>query len=277
MKSSERFDEEWQLPSVEEIKSSRAYQEETQESVSNASLCSIQRVLIVFTIFAFLLGFFSMTLVIKGVEHSSAETAPVSESDDMSTTPESRLRDILKLKDENIFLDSPDSYQLRAMQRMRNSDKVYVTYSDVRLKQVYGLLSLYFAANDCGWSNAPSWHSAYDECTWDGITCNSAHLVEEIDLSGFGLDGVVPIELVLVESVRVLRLDDNPDLTGKIPSFFGRMNLDILSLTGCGYVGEMPDELCQSKIENAPMVLKVDCWDRIACDEFCCENCSDMY
>ena len=78
------------------------------------------------------------------------------------------------------------------------------------------------------WSKAPAWQLDNNECDWEGITCNALDQVIEIDLTNFGLDGVIPSELVLVETVQVIHLDDNPALTGQIPRFLGRMNLRTL-------------------------------------------------
>jgi len=97
-----------------------------------------------------------------------------------------------------------------------------------------------------------------DECNRSGITCNTAKLVVEIDLSAIGLDGVIPVELILVESICSIKLDNNPGLSGKIPSFLGRMEMNVLTLTGCGYVGEMPDKICQSKLKRTLSILEVD-------------------
>ena len=110
---------------------------------------------------------------------------------------------------------------------MKESEDVYTSYSDARLKQVFGLLSLYYATKDSSiaWSKAPAWQLDFDECNWEGVVCNESDEVVEIDLANFGLDGVIPPEVVLVESAQVMRLDDNPGLTGNIPGFLGRMNL----------------------------------------------------
>lgn len=64
-----------------------------------------------------------------------------------------------------------------------------------------------------------------------------------------------------------------------IPNSFCRGNsidrcTDELTLTGCGYIGEMPQVVCQLKIHNSAMVLEVDCLERISCDLVCCEVCS---
>uniref|UniRef100_A0A7S3L5T5 Leucine-rich repeat-containing N-terminal plant-type domain-containing protein n=1 Tax=Amphora coffeiformis TaxID=265554 RepID=A0A7S3L5T5_9STRA len=280
MKCSESLDEESphdQVPSAEEIKSTSVSQE-NQRLSSRAALFARNIPFVLFAVLfvGFLLGFISMTLAIgEEEEHSTAASPHAVESQPNKSIPlERRLQKILVGNGENLFLENLYSYQTLAIERIKQEHQVYAAYSDTRLKQVYGLLSFYFATSDTDWPSAPLWQSMNDECSWEGITCNTAHLVVDIDLSGFGLNGAIPLELILVESVRSIRLDDNPGLSGNIPSFLGRMKLDTLTLTGCGYVGEMPYEICQSKFDRILSILEVDCWDKIACDEICCENCA---
>lgn len=291
-----------QLPSVEEIKVSQGPSTSNEDRPCVSWLCSTTCVFASVLLVGFLLGFIGMTVFIE-TEDPLSQSAPGNGPNNNDTTDEpqtslqSRLEAVLGVKaTEEIFIGT--SYQALAIQQMEQEEDIYLTYSNERLKQVYGLLCLYYATNDNGnaWSRAPSWGVDYNECQWEGIRCSSLDHVVEIDLAYFGLDGVVPSEITLVESVLVLRLDDNPGLTGTIPAFFGQMNLCKyptqrlvcgkahmtlvswlmnyffavqLSVTGCGYVGEMPAEVCALKESNPNALLAVEC-ALIQCDGFCC-------
>jgi hypothetical protein len=239
--------------------------------------------------------------------HPSGTTTPTPNSNN-NMSMEDRLRAILEQPDRDpLFAEG--SYQNKALSQLQNP--FYASYDDQRLAQVYALLSLYYAThdNDEAWSAAPFWAHFEYECQWEGITCDSMGRVAGMDLSNFGLNGVVPAEVALLaSSLARIHLDHNPGLTGLIPSFFGRMtslgksllvregeclvnsnNVVLivththtfrsllvveLTLTGCGYVGNMPAEICQLKLDDAAVVIEADCLAQIACNAFCCERCT---
>lgn len=220
-----------QLPSVEEVKV------DTPRTRTRSRAVIVTTAILVMV--ALLLGLLLVVLMptSKASPSSSETSGPAAttgiENERADIFPPrsvgSRLRAILAQEGEISLLDDPKNYRFKAFERLARQENTYAMYSDSRLKQVYGLLALYYATNDNGkgWSTAIYWERDYDECRWEGIVCSDVYdepLVVEIDLTDFGLNGAVPNELTLVESVQRIRLDHNPGLQGDIPAMFGRMN-----------------------------------------------------
>lgn len=224
-----------QLPNVEEVKAGLPGNQQNKISVNELKSWILHRPTAAWFLASVLLagfvsGFIGMVILLKSEEESSpssssAEVHPSS----ATTTPthmsvEDRLRaTILAQPSGSPFVEG--SYQQKALSKLQSQETFYASYSDLRLAQVYGMLSLYYSTNDSdeAWSTAPFWaHSEY-ECQWEGISCDPMGHVTAMDLSDLALNGVVPAELALVASVEIIHLDDNPGLTGLIPAFFGRM------------------------------------------------------
>lgn len=244
-----------QLPSIEEAKVSAASNTEKGDPSSYNNYRRRAAVLLaIVTLVASLL----LLLLAKGHSDSSLTTSPPEMArnsyNEQPSSFESRLQNIIldhtggnkeEEPDESSlsFLHEPPGYQYMAFQRLVGQKHIYTMYSESRLKQVYGLLALYYATNiddkddndsangvrgsssGSSWPNAVYWELGHDECQWEGILCDSENNnVMEIDLTNFGLNGVIPSELALVESVKRIRLDNNPGLQGEVPATFGRMN-----------------------------------------------------
>lgn len=303
-----------QLPNVEEVKAGLPDNQQNKNSVNELKSWIRHRPTAAWFLASVLLagfvsGFIGVVILLKSEEESSpssssAEAHPSS----ATTTPthmsvEDRLRAILAQPGGSPFVEG--SYQQKALSQLQSRETFYASYSDQRLAQVYGLLSLYYSTNDSdeAWSTAPFWvHSEY-ECQWEGISCDPMGHVTAMDLSDLALNGVVPAELALVASAEIIHLDDNPGLTGLIPAFFGRMaslgkplsrrgpyhvtrcglqrdsrlpfhTVVELTLTRCGFVGNMPAEICQLKLDNEVVTIEADCLAQIACNAFCCERCT---
>jgi hypothetical protein len=96
-----------------------------------------------------------------------------------------------------------------------------------RLTQRYALLTLWFQVDqsEFPWKNDAGWTTAENECVWAGITCDDDDkpvAVTEINLKLNNLHGRIPPDIGLLESLRILSLDDNA-LSGPLPTSIGRL------------------------------------------------------
>ncbi len=82
--------------------------------------------------------------------------------------------------------------------------------------------ALYGAAGGPGWTNAAGWPDGPPESR-HGVRTDADGRVTAIDLSANGLVGVLPVALGDLTLLRELRLDGNPDLTGRLPYSLPRL------------------------------------------------------
>ena len=108
-----------------------------------------------------------------------------------------------------------------------------------RLVQLYPLLILWYSSTK-GWIDESGWLTATDECTWIGISCDENGVVVEINLNRNGLTGTIPVDLALLESLRILDLANN-DIFGEIPAtiFSALLKLEEVYLENNMLAGEL--------------------------------------
>jgi Leucine-rich repeat (LRR) protein len=112
------------------------------------------------------------------------------------------------------------------------------------------LVALCNATDGANWYNKAGWlGAAGSECTWYGVTCDSAQSnVVQLSMQSNGLNGSIPSSLGNLTKLQVLNLGGNY-LSGTIPSTLGNLTqLTSLSLYGGGYydvrfTGGIPPEL----------------------------------
>eukprot|EP00527_Entomoneis_sp_CCMP2396_P009179 CAMPEP_0198137874 /NCGR_PEP_ID=MMETSP1443-20131203/1313_1 /TAXON_ID=186043 /ORGANISM="Entomoneis sp., Strain CCMP2396" /LENGTH=404 /DNA_ID=CAMNT_0043799439 /DNA_START=42 /DNA_END=1259 /DNA_ORIENTATION=+ len=182
---------------------------------------------------------------------------------------------------------NPDTYQSNALRYMEDTP-AYLNYDFDRLQQAYALLCFYYRTNaEQTWHASLKWaqdvdstltnyYSTDNYCTWTGVTCimQNDELVTKLDLSGGGLKGILIPELKLLSlSLTDLLLDDNPNLMGDIPAFLGEMSLKTLTLTDCGFTGNMPGSICSLEQQTDYFDLDIDC-DKVFCQQECCDFCT---
>jgi hypothetical protein len=89
---------------------------------------------------------------------------------------------------------------------------------------------------DAGWAALP----AGDVCTLTGVSCNNG-VVSELDLSGKGLEGVLPESLGCLEFLQYLQLQNNPLLGGLVPStLVHHLALKNLNFSNDNFSGPLP-------------------------------------
>ncbi|XP_074587477.1 receptor-like protein kinase 7 [Curcuma longa] len=135
------------------------------------------------------------------------------------------------------------------------------TTGDEELRALLELRETLFADNNVTFR---SWRAGQPSCSFDGIKCDSAGFVTEIDLTGAGVSGVVPfaslcrlphlsalslgsnslsgtISLDLRNCTRLLRLDlANNALAGKVPDLAPLSQLQVLNLSRNHLGGAFP-------------------------------------
>jgi hypothetical protein len=121
----------------------------------------------------------------------------------------------------NMAQANASSPQAKALAWLHN-DSDYELY---RLNQRYALGVLYYSTNIAEWSNARTWMTSTNECTWYtgssfiSEACNeSSRLSVFFVQGGFYLAGSIPRELELLTDLRRLRCYSDAALSGSIYS-----------------------------------------------------------
>jgi Leucine-rich repeat (LRR) protein len=107
------------------------------------------------------------------------------------------------------------------------------------------LIALYNATGGPGWTNRTGWlGKAGTECTWAGVTCDSAATtVTQLLLSNNGLTGSLPAAIGSLPGLQSLEAESN-SLTGTLPHQLGLLvNLQTLRLGLNEISGALPSEL----------------------------------
>lgn len=117
-------------------------------------------------------------------------------------------------------------------------------YSYEQKIQRYALATLYYSTNGRRWKSKKDWLGELDECKWSNIGCVDNRSVSSLLLEENELNGTVPMDLALLESLDQLRLTDNPALKGNIPTTLGALtNLTLLSLKANNITSSLPTSL----------------------------------
>lgn len=97
-----------------------------------------------------------------------------------------------------------------------------------------------------GWEDCVSGNSTnFTLCEWTGITCNTADVVTQIDLSYNGLRGTIPSVLGKLTALTSIRMINN-DISGTLPSELGQLtNLKQIWLHSNTIAGIIPSEIGQ--------------------------------
>jgi len=111
------------------------------------------------------------------------------------------------------------------------------------------LTTLYKETGGSRWSRSDNWATGAPLDTWFGVTTDSGGNVTGLRLPGNFLNGRIPPELGMLESLEHLDFGtyyaNSNRLTGSIPPEFGNLqNIESLSLAGARLVtGSIPPEL----------------------------------
>jgi hypothetical protein len=70
-------------------------------------------------------------------------------------------------------------------------------------------MAIYNANGGDAWKNSVSWGTKADYCTWEGVTCNRAKFVIELNLAGQGLTGSLSADIACLPFLKSLNLNDN--------------------------------------------------------------------
>ena len=92
-----------------------------------------------------------------------------------------------------------------------------VTVEEDANRDLDALVALYRATNGESWTNNTDWLSSRPLDWWHGVSINESGRVTELHLSDNQLSGSIPPELAKLDSLRVLVLGKNRELTGPLP------------------------------------------------------------
>jgi Leucine rich repeat len=110
--------------------------------------------------------------------------------------------------------------------------------SNDRLVQLWSLATFAFSTGfDFTWLT----NGGNNECSWDGVSCDSSGVVNSIGLDSRSLFGMIPPELAVLTALSSLILSSN-SLTGSIPSSFGNLQqLQVWQIDRNSLSGSIPD------------------------------------
>jgi hypothetical protein len=110
------------------------------------------------------------------------------------------------------------------------------------MRQRYLLALLFIDWDGPNWEPNIGWLSATEECTWNGVTCDTYHNVVNIDLQERNLNGDFGSDVALLTSLTSLVLDVN-NLQGTLPTELANLsNLLELSVNLNFLTGSIPSE-----------------------------------
>jgi hypothetical protein len=201
--------------------------------------------------------------------------------------------------DEGASLADIHSPQFRAYAWLVADESYAQVYIVQRILQRYALATLYFATDGPHWLNNEKWLSLSHECDWYGVTgCPDSLLdgdgVTSIDLTGNGLKGPIPPEVLGLETLSSVLLANNA-LSGPIPKEIGAMSRakiidlgenrltsippEMGNLSAAVHIfvqgnsigsQAMPDEVCELRKVGSLTMLWADC---MQCPLDCCTTC----
>ncbi|KAL7516638.1 hypothetical protein ACHAWX_001629 [Stephanocyclus meneghinianus] len=140
----------------------------------------------------------------------------------------------------NVTFDGMETTNSRflALTWITEVDQRKLLASDSQLFQRYILVLLNFELN-------LSWLSNGNECEWLGVECDSNGLVIGLNLDDFGLHGMIPPEIGMLEYMQMLSMKNN-SLFWTIPSELGNLReLSELILHTNQFIGTIPSEIGQ--------------------------------
>jgi hypothetical protein len=103
------------------------------------------------------------------------------------------------------------------------------------------LASVYYSMGGENWPNQQNWLSDESICQWQGLDCDAFDVLRELDLSDNSLEGRVPFEFAMLDTLQAVALRSNQlsgELNGAIFGFLPR--LTILYLNNNQFSGEIP-------------------------------------
>jgi hypothetical protein len=105
------------------------------------------------------------------------------------------------------------------------------------------LMALYEDLGGSTWSSHINWGTAAPLDTWQGVSVNEFGRVNELDLTGIGLQGTFPSSVALLTALQVIRFGRN-ELVGTLPTWIGVLsNLNTFVVWRNQFVGTIPYEL----------------------------------
>jgi hypothetical protein len=188
--------------------------------------------------------------VIAAVVVSSRGTSPDNAPDTVTQRTASPTRAPLGTDElaEMIFPTSRpttelDPHQLLALTWLSKDPQV-LNYSVYRLQQRYVLAVLYDNLAPRPWSNDDGWLTYSDECAWYPASrisiCSSSGEYTSIELPNNTLFGILPSDLELLTSLRILNASEN-GIFGTIPAtLWSFPELHTVNLAGNSISGSLP-------------------------------------
>ena len=90
-----------------------------------------------------------------------------------------------------------------------------------KLEQRYALAVVFYSTTGSSWLDSTDWLLAANECTWFGVACDLDQKVTTLTLESNNLDGILPADIGLLDSLLSMDFHSNPKLGGSLPNSLG--------------------------------------------------------
>ena len=97
---------------------------------------------------------------------------------------------------------------------------------------VFELTLLFEVAGGGDWKDSDGWLNGFAVDGWHGVSADSLGRVLALDLADNGLSGWLPSTLAALSKMTALRIDENPDLSGRLPNSLSDLTLRTLHYDG---------------------------------------------
>jgi len=159
----------------------------------------------------------SLGLTTNGPRYPTPEVPPTVQQNNRNELGTFLIQIYDQLESDWDVLSDEDSPQFKALHWLAGRDE-YTSYDRAQQVQRYALACFYYAtffhAHDfltapTDWASQEEWITDAQECTWEGIACDSEGRVTGIILPKRALSGHLPIELAMISSLQELDLTSN--------------------------------------------------------------------
>ena len=113
--------------------------------------------------------------------------------------------------------------------RDQDSDGLFCNKADVAV-----LKSLYELASGSAWTESAGWLGDGGVEEWHGVSADSLGKVTELDLTGNGLAGRLPLNMGDLSRMTELRIGGNAELSGRLPPSLTSLSLRVLHYSETG-------------------------------------------
>eukprot|EP00703_Trepomonas_sp_PC1_P005537 JAP91069.1 Cyst wall protein [Trepomonas sp. PC1] len=107
------------------------------------------------------------------------------------------------------------------------------------------LMDIYNYNGGDQWKNAASWGVSDNHCNWEGVICNGAKFVIELNLAGQGLTGTLSTSIACLPFLKSFNLNNNQLTSVLDPLISTLQGLQYFQASNAGFTGQIPTSICE--------------------------------